>query len=147
MKVQRDIPIGRGIRIRAEELIWHFARSGGPGGQHVNKASTKAELRFHPAGSSAIPNRERDRLLRRIPPRFRTSDGWIVVTSTRFRDQAANRDDCLNKLVSILKKALHRPKPRVPTKPTVASRERRLKAKRTRARKKQQRRRPSALDD
>ncbi|MDH3283807.1 MAG: alternative ribosome rescue aminoacyl-tRNA hydrolase ArfB [Acidobacteriota bacterium] len=120
------------IRIPLRELRFQFARSSGPGGQNVNKLSTKAVLRWRVATSPSLPEpvRERfmDRYLRRI-----TQGGELVLTSQRFRDQGRNVADCLEKLRQMLEEVAAPPKRRRPTKPTAGSKRRRLDDKRTRA--------------
>ncbi len=92
-----DLVVTPRVRIPAGELSFAFARSGGPGGQNVNKVSSKAELRWNPACSSALGADDRAWLLERLAKRL-TNDGTLIVTSTLTRDQIQNRDDALSKL-------------------------------------------------
>lgn len=128
----RDIVVTSRLVIPARELAISFARSGGPGGQNVNKVSSKVELRWKPATSAALGADDRAWLLARLRDRL-TTDGTLIVTSAATRDQAKNRDDAANKLALIVRRALERPKPRRPTKPTAAAKRRRVENKRHRA--------------
>jgi ribosome-associated protein len=127
-----DLVVTPRVRIPAGELSFAFARSGGPGGQNVNKVSSKAELRWNPVSSSALGADDRAWLLERLGNRL-TNDGTLIVTSTLTRDQIQNRDDALSKLALIVRAALDRPKHRRATKPTRASKRRRVDAKRHRS--------------
>ena len=128
----RDIAVGPGVTIPAGELSLAFARSGGPGGQNVNKVASKVELRWNVATSMALGDVDRAWLLGKLASRL-THDGTLIVTSTATRDQLKNRDDALAKLALIVRSALVRPKPRRPTRPTRASKRRRLDDKRHRS--------------
>jgi ribosome-associated protein len=127
-----DLVVTPRVRIPAGELSFAFARSGGPGGQNVNKVSSKAELRWNPVHSNALGADDRAWLLERLGNRL-TNDGTLIVTSTLTRDQIQNRDDALSKLTLIVRAALDRPKHRRATKPTRASKRRRVDAKRHRS--------------
>jgi ribosome-associated protein len=135
----RDIVITPRLTIPAGELEWSFARSGGSGGQNVNKVSSKVDLRWNPETSTALTLDDRARLLERLRNRLST-DGYLIVTSTATRDQIKNRDDAMDKLALIVKSALHREKPRKPTKPSKGAKRRRLEDKRRHAEKKSNRR-------
>jgi ribosome-associated protein len=137
--------IGDKIQIPTEELEFSFARSGGPGGQNVNKVSSKAILRWQVATTSSLPEDVRMRFMTRFANRL-TIDGDLILTSQKYRDQTRNIDDCLEKLKEMLEVAANPPKPRRPTKPSLASKQRRVETKRDNARKKVQRRTPSADD-
>ncbi len=127
------------IIIPREELSFTFSRSGGPGGQNVNKVSSKVTLRWNPAGSRALPEAVKKRLLAQQRSRL-TREGDLLVGSQRFRDQGRNLEDCLNKLRELVVQALHPPKARKKTRPTRGSRERRLAEKKLRSERKRQRR-------
>ncbi|MDB5352725.1 MAG: protein chain release factor, partial [Planctomycetota bacterium] len=117
--------------------------SGGPGGQNVNKVSSKATLRWTPATSPSLPVAVRERLLRAIAGKL-TNEGELLVTSQKTRDQARNIDDCLDKLRQMILKASQPPKVRRATKPTKGSQERRVESKSRRSDVKKLRRKPEA---
>lgn len=123
--------------VPVEELSWRFARSGGPGGQHANTASTRAEVRFDVVGSPTLSEAQRARLLARLGPEVR-------VAAEDSRSQARNRQLALDRLRRRLADALRVDPPRRPTRPTAASRRRRLDAKRRQAERKRGR---SGWDD
>jgi ribosome-associated protein len=121
-----------------EEVQWRFVRASGPGGQNVNKVSTAVELRFDLSGSRSIPEEVKDRL-RRLAGRRLNADGMLVIDAQRFRSQARNREDALNRLSALIEQAARPRKARLKTKPTAASRERRLEGKRHRSKVKRSR--------
>ena len=136
-----DLPIKSGLVIPAAELSISFARSGGPGGQNVNKVNSKVVLRFDLRASQALSDAQKERLRHRIPPRYLTKKGEVVIASDGSRDQQANRTDCRQKLANAIREGLKRPKRRKKTKPSRAARERRLKAKAEQSQKKKARKR------
>jgi ribosome-associated protein len=118
--------------LRMDELDWRFSASGGPGGQHVNTANTRAEVRFDIAGSPSLGPRQRARLLERLGPDVR-------VVASDERSQLRNRELALERLRSRLADALRVEKPRRATKPTKAAKQRRLEDKRHRSETKRRR--------
>jgi ribosome-associated protein len=138
----KDLAVNDQLIIPAAELQVAFARSGGPGGQNVNKVESKVELRWNPAQSAVLGDADRDWLLERLAGRL-TQAGDLLVTSTRTRDQAKNRDDAMTKMGAIVRAALERPKPRKRRQPSRAAKERRIQEKKRRAEVKQARRGPA----
>ena len=120
------------LSIPEDELEESFVRSGGPGGQNVNKVSSAVQLRFDAAGSPSLPDDVKQRLIR-IAGRKATSDGVIVITANRFRDQLRNREDARARLAEMVAKACIRPVMRRPTRPTLGSKQRRLAGKAVRS--------------
>jgi ribosome-associated protein len=125
----QDIVVTPRVVIPGGELAIAFSRSGGAGGQNVNKVSSKVELRWNPTTSAALTADERAWLTERLKSRL-TSDGTLIVTSTATRDQLKNRDDATSKLALIVRAALDRPKPRRATKPSRSAKRRRIADKR-----------------
>ena len=130
------------ITIPDGEFRWTFVRSGGPGGQNVNKVASKAVLRWDLAGSPSVPGEVKARL-RALQRRRVSAEGELVLSSQRFRDQERNREDCLEKLRALILQAATLPKRRKPTRPTRGSREARLREKRRRSAAKKERRSPA----
>ncbi|HUS30910.1 MAG TPA: alternative ribosome rescue aminoacyl-tRNA hydrolase ArfB [Kofleriaceae bacterium] len=134
-----DIVVTPRLTIPAGELGIAFARSGGPGGQNVNKVASKVELRWNPTTSTAVADADRSYLVSRLANKL-TTEGDLIVTSTLTRDQIKNRNDAMSKLALIVRAALDRPKKRFATKPTRSSKRRRVEGKRHRAEIKKNRR-------
>ncbi|MGH8089861.1 MAG: alternative ribosome rescue aminoacyl-tRNA hydrolase ArfB [Rudaea sp.] len=132
------LEISATLRIPDSELVESFVRASGPGGQNVNTVASAVELRFDVSRSPSLPEPLRARLLARRDRRL-TADGVLVIQANRFRDQAKNREDARTRLLEIIRATLHVPKKRVATKPTRASKERRITAKKKRAQHKQAR--------
>lgn len=130
------------IRIACSEFDWGVARSSGPGGQNVNKVNSKVTLRWPLLTSAALPSDVRARFVAAYKRRM-TTEGDLVLSSERFRDQPKNVTDCLEKLRALLLTVAVAPKPRRVSKPTKASKRRRVEAKKQRTEVKQRRQRPS----
>ncbi len=136
-----DLAVTGSIVIPATELAWHFSRAGGPGGQGVNTADSRAELRFDLAASNAIPEPLKSRALARLAPRL--VDGTLVVTASEHRSQLDNRRAARTRMLALLAWAIATPgRPRRPTAPSRAAVQRRLDAKRRRGDLKRGRRPP-----
>src|SRR5436190_2750789 len=120
------------IAIDESELSETFVRASGPGGQNVNKLATAVQLRFDVRHSPSLPPDVRARLAR-LAGRRLTQDGVLVISAQRHRTQERNRDDARERLFELIRHAAVRPKPRRPTRPTAASRERRIEGKKRRA--------------
>ena len=114
-----------------KEILFEYIRSSGPGGQNVNKVSTAVQLRFDIANSPSLINEAKARLIQLAGKRV-SGDGVLVITANRFRTQEKNREDALNRFHELIRKALEKPRPRHKTKPTKASKEKRLDEKKKR---------------
>lgn len=139
------IQIDSQLAIPESELVERFVTASGPGGQNVNKVASAVELRLDVRNSPSLPEPLRERLLARRDRRL-TADGVLVIQAQRFRDQARNREDARQRLADFIRAGRKVAAKRIPTRPTRASRQRRLDAKGVRARIKRNRARPS-LDD
>ena len=120
------------LQIPDDELVERFVRSAGPGGQNVNKVASAVELRFDVASSRVLPDAVRVRMLLRRDRRL-TDAGVLVIQANRFRDQGKNREDARERLAALVRAALVVPKRRIATRPTRASKERRIDAKKSRS--------------
>jgi ribosome-associated protein len=139
------IPVTAHIAIDEREIEESFIRASGPGGQNVNKLSTAVQLRFDVRRSPSLPGDVRARLERLAGFRL-TNDGVLVLTAQRHRTQGRNRQDALDRLIALIRQAAVAPIKRRPTKPTRASRERRIEGKKRRAGIKKMRRGKPSFD-
>lgn len=128
------------IQIPEHELLFTFARSSGPGGQNVNKVNSKAVLHWYVSGNKSMPEAVRIRFLSRHASKI-NSDGFLVLSSDRFRDQPGNIEDCLQKLRSLVLEVAVAPKIRKATKPKYSAKKRRLESKTRKGETKKNRRR------
>ncbi|GEO13287.1 alternative ribosome rescue aminoacyl-tRNA hydrolase ArfB [Microvirga aerophila] len=122
------IQVTHSIALDEAELQESFIRASGPGGQNVNKVESAVQLRFDVRQSPSLPDDVKERL-ERLAGRRLTNDGVLIITAQRFRTQERNREDALERLIELIRQATERPKPRSPTRPTLASKRRRLEAK------------------
>jgi ribosome-associated protein len=130
------------ITIHENEISFDFVRASGPGGQHVNKVATAVQLRYNAKGLPADVYKR----LKSLAGKRMNASGEILIQARRFKSQERNRQDALDRLVALIRKAAQKPKKRRKTKPTLASKERTLAAKQHRSRIKQSRKRVSTSD-
>lgn len=129
-----------------DEFTFQTSRSGGPGGQHVNKTATKVLLRFHVENSGLLTEAEKERVQQKLR-HYITQEGYLQLSCQETRSQLENKERCIQKCNNLLKQALHMPKKRKPGKPTAAARQKRLDLKKKLAARKADRRfRPSDTD-
>lgn len=138
--MERPLEIDREVSIPAAELSWRFDPSGGPGGQHANRSSTRVVLSFDLGASPSVPDALRALMLDRLGGRVR--HGVVTVIVDESRSQWRNRAIARRRLARLLRTAAHRQAVRHPTRPTAAARRRRLEAKRRRGAQKRLRRPP-----
>jgi ribosome-associated protein len=120
------------ISISEAEIQEDFVRSSGPGGQNVNKVATAVQLRFNVINSPSLPEEVKSRLTK-LAGKKMTGNGVLLIDSRRYRTQNRNREEALNRLVALIKKATERPKKRIKTGPSRAAKERRLQSKKHRS--------------
>ncbi|HEY3311175.1 MAG TPA: alternative ribosome rescue aminoacyl-tRNA hydrolase ArfB [Anaerolineales bacterium] len=125
------IEISPTIRLEDSEITYDYIRASGPGGQNINKVSTAVQLRFDLRNSPSLPPEVKERLIHLAANRL-TVGGILVIEAKRFRSQEQNRADALSRLVSLVRQSLYPPKKRHPTRPTLASRIKRVDSKKRR---------------
>jgi ribosome-associated protein len=140
------IPINDRVALDESELEFEFIRSSGPGGQNVNKVSTAVRLRFPLLVSPSLPEEIRERLVRLAGKRL-AADGFLTIHAQSKRTQDANRREAINRLIRLIQAASERPKLRRPSRPTLASKQRRLETKRIHGQTKARRRSPGTSEE
>jgi ribosome-associated protein len=135
---EKVLRITNTLTIPLSELRFRFARSSGPGGQHVNRSATRVELLFDVAGSPSLTEAQRERALKALAP-YIDSDGVLHLISQTFRSQFRNREEAVERFQTLMRRAMKVPKRRRPARPSRAARERRLASKRRRSEIKRQR--------
>jgi ribosome-associated protein len=136
-----DLQLRRGVLVPEAELDLRAVRSGGPGGQSVNTTDSKVELRWDLNATRALTSEQRERVRERLAPRL-TDDGVLILRGSEHKSQLRNREAVLGRFRALVGEALEPPKPRRRTRPTRASKERRLRTKKHRGELKQLRKRP-----
>lgn len=121
-----------GVTLDSGELEERFVRSSGPGGQNVNKVASAVELRLDVKASTSLPDWLKAAVLQLADRRI-SKEGVVVIQAMRFRTQEGNRQDARERLLALLQKAAHKPEPRIATRPSRASKERRLTEKKSRS--------------
>ena len=139
------IEINHHLTINENELVFDFVKASGPGGQHVNKASTAVQLRFDVANSPSLPDDIRSRLLALAANQINKA-GELVIDARRFRSQRQNQQDAVNRFIKLLRHAAKKPRLRRKTTPSRRAKERRLENKRRRSTLKKSRRPPNAYE-
>src|SRR5512137_882150 len=132
MSEENALVINEAVRIPPLELHYQFVRSSGPGGQHVNRSATQVELTFDLANSPSLGDEQKARARENLKS-YVDKDGILHLASQTFRSQLQNREDVTARFVELMRRALRIPKKRRPTRPTAASKERRLESKRRRS--------------
>jgi ribosome-associated protein len=137
--VPEVLVVNERVAIPLSELSYTASRSSGPGGQHVNTSDTRIQVRWNVRESAALTEAQRNRLLRNLAPRL-TEAGDLILAGDSHRSQRRNREDVTQRLAALVREALIPPKPRKKTRPTRASKERRLEEKKRQSQMKKDRR-------
>ena len=137
--MSRPLVINSGIIIPAAEIVLSYARSAGPGGQNVNKVNSKAVLRWNVSQTGSLPSAAKNRFLERYSTRINQA-GEVVLASDQHREQLRNVSECYEKLRQLILAILVAPRPRIKTRPSRGSVERRLQKKQIKSKRKQMRR-------
>ena len=140
---ETHLAVSRSVAIPLSEFAVEYVRSSGPGGQNVNKVSSKARVRWPVAASPSLPEEVKARFLARYKSRL-TNDGELILTGQKFRDQRRNYDDCLARLRDLVRDVLAPPAVRKASKPSKGAQRRRLAEKRQRSETKRLRGKPGA---
>jgi len=140
------IQITPSLAIDEREITYEFIRASGPGGQNVNKVASAVQLRFDVRRSASLTEAVKARLIRAAGKRV-TGEGVLVIEAKRYRTQEQNRQDATTRLTVLIRKALERPKPRRPTRPSLAAKARRVESKKKRGAIKRTRRERSNIHD
>ncbi len=138
--------IAPGISIEEREIKFDFVRASGPGGQNVNKVATAVQLRFDLPGNRSLPEAVKVRLKKLAGKRLST-EGILVIQASRFKSQGKNRQDAIERLLNLIRKAAQKPKKRVKTRPSKRAKARRLETKRRRSSLKRNRRAVKSVED
>jgi ribosome-associated protein len=140
MTAEAPLQVTSSLALPREELEVSFARSGGPGGQNVNKVSSKVVLRWSFERSPSLTDEQRALIRQKAPPRYLTAAGELVIAASEHRDQPRNREAAEARLVAVIQQALARPKTRRITRPGAGARARRRDSKERQSAKKARRR-------
>ena len=140
------LKISESLSIPESEITYKFFQSSGPGGQNVNKVATSAQLNFNVVDSPSLPEGIK-RNLYKVAGKRMTSQGILIIHARRFRNQEKNRLDAEARLITLIHKAMHQPKKRIPTQPGKAASEKRLKIKKLRAENKKLRKGITSIEE